>query len=213
MPEIVEIVVDFLWGAVVEYNNDYDWAYILGEDATPEEKAALLNEIKEKGSVSVSGRRTEEAQKAFDNYLSAFENTKWDASTAEYLEEYLTEMIETVLNESEDGAGTRLGDTLFADANFPEDRPITVTDMLNYLVDTACQQHSDNCDIADYNRHRFVRLHQKQYRQSRYAENFGIYLRFSDHTDYTGIRYNHRRIVCNRCRRTVCGISVYQQGT
>ena len=139
MPGLAETVADFLWGIVVEYSNDFNWAYILGEDATPEEKEALLSEIKEKGSISVEGRRTEEAQKAFDKYFEDYENAqwnRWDKETAEYLENYLTEMLETVLNEvPNEETGDRLAETLFEDADFLKDRDITIADVLNYLID------------------------------------------------------------------------------
>lgn len=110
MPGIVETAAEVLAGIEWKYSTAYNWAYILGSDATKEEKAELLAKIKADGSVNVEDYLTAQAKADFDKYLSAYDITTWDEGTAIYLVTKIGSIVDTVLNiETEDGL---LGDTI-----------------------------------------------------------------------------------------------------
>ena len=95
---IVKTALEVLKGIPADYTTDFDWAYILGDAASADEKAALLEQIKTGGPLPAEGNRTARAQKDYDKYLASFDMTDWDEETAVYLVEHLDAMLANALN-------------------------------------------------------------------------------------------------------------------
>ena len=94
---LAKTAIELMKGLPAEYATDFDWAYILGKDATAEQKAALLVQIKN-GEIAADDYRTAQAQKDFDKYLKSYDLTDWDEETAVHLAERLDDMITNALN-------------------------------------------------------------------------------------------------------------------
>ncbi|MBQ9553251.1 MAG: hypothetical protein IJU96_10910 [Clostridia bacterium] len=107
MPGVVSTAVELMGGLKTEYTTDFDWAYILGKDATAQEKTELLAAIKNSGAIDADDHRTAQAQQDFETYLASYDLTNWDEETAVYLVERLEDMISTLLN-------TNTGDELIS---------------------------------------------------------------------------------------------------
>lgn len=95
---IVKTALEVIKGIPAEYTTDFDWAYILGDGASAEDKAALLAQIKASGSIPAEGNRTAQAQADYDKYLTGYDMTDWDEDTAVYLVEHLDAMLANALN-------------------------------------------------------------------------------------------------------------------
>ncbi len=94
---LAKTAIELMKGLPAEYATDFDWAYILGKDATAEQKAALLAQIKN-GEIAADDYRTAQAQKDFEKYLKSYDLTDWDEATAVHLAERLDDMITNALN-------------------------------------------------------------------------------------------------------------------
>ena len=105
---LVKTAIKLMNGLPAEYSSDFNWAYILGKDATEQEKIDLLAQIKEEGSVPAVAKRTTQAQKDFAKYLESYDMTNWDEDTAVYLAERLDDMIANALS-IDTGGGKPLG--------------------------------------------------------------------------------------------------------
>lgn len=89
---IVETAVKAVYGIPVEEDLGFDWAYILSDKATAAEKAALLKKIKDEGYILCDDYRENDIK-----YLRTYDTNNWTEETADYLANYLNEMISTVL--------------------------------------------------------------------------------------------------------------------
>ena len=101
---IVKTAIELMNGLPAEYTSDYNWAYILGEDATAQDKIDLLAE----GSVPAAAKRTIQSQQDFAKYLESYDMTNWDEETAVHLAERLDDMIANALS-IDTGNGKLLG--------------------------------------------------------------------------------------------------------
>ncbi len=107
VPGVVSSAVELMNGLKTEYTTDFDWAYILGQDASAQKKAELLAAIKNNGAIDADDYRTAQAQEDFEAYLASYDLTNWNEETAVYLVERLEELISTLLN-------TNTGDELIS---------------------------------------------------------------------------------------------------
>ncbi|MBO5184320.1 MAG: hypothetical protein J6D79_01120, partial [Clostridia bacterium] len=89
---IVETAVKTVYGLPVNEDLGFDWAYILSDKASAAEKAELLQKIKAEGSVLCDDYRENDIK-----YLETYDTNNWTEGTADYLANYLNEMINTVL--------------------------------------------------------------------------------------------------------------------
>ena len=89
---IVETAVKTVYGLPVNEDLGFDWAYILSDKASAAEKAELLQKIKSEGSVLCDNYRENDIK-----YLETYDTNNWTEGTADYLANYLNEMINTVL--------------------------------------------------------------------------------------------------------------------
>ncbi len=94
---LAKTAIELMKGLPAVYGTDFDWAYILGKDATAEQKAALLVQIKN-GEIAADDYRIAQAQKDFDKYLKSYDLTNWTEETAVHLAERLDDMITNALN-------------------------------------------------------------------------------------------------------------------
>ena len=94
---LAKTAIELMKGLEAKYATDFDWAYILGKDATAEQKAALLAQIKN-GEIAADDYRTAQAQQDFNKYLKSYDLTDWDEETAVHLAERLDDMITNALN-------------------------------------------------------------------------------------------------------------------
>ncbi|MBQ7598338.1 MAG: heterocycloanthracin/sonorensin family bacteriocin [Clostridia bacterium] len=108
---VVKTLVELMNGLTATYRTDFNWAYILGENATAAEKAALLAQIQQDGFVPVAAKRTLSAQKDFGKYLDSYTMTDWDEDTAVWLAERMDDMLTNALN-IDAGDGKLLGNLL-----------------------------------------------------------------------------------------------------
>ena len=89
---IVETAVKAVYGIPVKADLGFDWAYILSDKATAAQKKELLDKAKANGSVLCDSYRENKIK-----YLESYDTTNWDEATADYLANYMNEMISTVL--------------------------------------------------------------------------------------------------------------------
>ena len=105
---LVKTAIELMKGLPAVYTSDYNWAYILGEDASAQEKIDLLAQIKDEGFAPVAAKRTIQAQKDYAKYLESYDMTNWDEETAVHLAERLDDMIANALS-IDTGDGKLLG--------------------------------------------------------------------------------------------------------
>lgn len=110
---VVKTAIELMKGLPAKYTSAFDWAYILGDDASAAEKSALLEQISAEGFVPAAAKRTVQAQQDYAKYLSSYDMTDWDEETAVYLVEKLDAMLANALS-IDLGGGTLLGDKLLA---------------------------------------------------------------------------------------------------
>ena len=95
---VVKTALELIGGIEAQYTVDYDWAYILGEDAAPEQKAQFLQNVKNSGSVKAADYRTAQAAEDFGKYSATFGVTKYDERTAEFFAQRFDDVAASVFS-------------------------------------------------------------------------------------------------------------------
>ena len=94
------------------YNTDYDWAYIVGDDAAA--KAEFLSTVKKNGSVAVNSHKLRSDRENFEKYLETYGLTDWDEPLAESLMTELDDVLSGLLN-------LNIGGTALIETVLPEE--------------------------------------------------------------------------------------------
>ena len=133
---IAKTAIELMKGLPAVYRTDFDWAYILGKDASAADKAALLVQIKN-GEIAADDYRTAQARTDFNKYLQSYDLTNWNEETAVHLVERLDDMITNALN-IDTGDGKLLGTVLLEKLGISETSDhYTLGILANLLVNGA----------------------------------------------------------------------------